>query len=316
MNEIQNNSSKNGKGIDFVLKSDQNSTMTLSNEIGNINYNFRSNPFKKTQLSDENIVYLPFKKKRRISSQFLIVSILLIILCMNFFNDDKKNYQNHSAAPLQASVIPTNQSNSDYPVTITEKNNVKQKIRKNSVKEEKPKVVNAADFQKSEKFVIPEFPVIKSKNKNQLKEYGQMAEKIRTEYVNRFKKIAMEEQKKFGIPSGLTLALAILNSEFGNSEQAKEGNNHFSIKCSDNSIPIGKGMKGQIVTDGVCFTSYTNPWNSFRANSQFLKQKYSAAFESKSTDKIISKLEIAGFFENKNFSSATLRSVITMYHLD
>ena len=53
-------------------------------------------------------------------------------------------------------------------------------------------------------------------------------------YIEKYSKVAVEEMKKYNIPASITLAQGILESGNGESRLAKEGNNHFGIKCHSN----------------------------------------------------------------------------------
>lgn len=50
------------------------------------------------------------------------------------------------------------------------------------------------------------------------------------DYISQHAYLAIEEQKRCGIPASVTLAQAILESGYGTSYLAKEKNNHFGIK--------------------------------------------------------------------------------------
>ena len=50
-------------------------------------------------------------------------------------------------------------------------------------------------------------------------------------YVRQYKDLAIEQMKKYNIPASITLAQALLESGAGQSELARESNNHFGIKC-------------------------------------------------------------------------------------
>lgn len=83
-------------------------------------------------------------------------------------------------------------------------------------------------------------------------------------YINRFAKVARGEQKKFGIPKSIILANALLHSKAGRNEAAKQGHNHFTLKCSTD----WQGSRGDY--DGVCLRHYENAWTSFRDHSLYL----------------------------------------------
>ena len=63
--------------------------------------------------------------------------------------------------------------------------------------------------------------------------YGQKR-MTRAEYINKYKALAVEEMDLYGIPASVKLAQALLESDDGNSRLAREGNNHFGIKCKSN----------------------------------------------------------------------------------
>jgi flagellum-specific peptidoglycan hydrolase FlgJ len=116
----------------------------------------------------------------------------------------------------------------------------------------------------------------------------------------------MKPQKN-KIPTSILLGLALMNSNYGLSQTAIETNNHFSIKCSENSIPMGKGMKGQHVTDNHCITEYESVWSSYRAQANLIA---SVMKKNKSKisnpNEIIITLENSGYFKDRNFSAEQL----------
>jgi flagellum-specific peptidoglycan hydrolase FlgJ len=141
--------------------------------------------------------------------------------------------------------------------------------------------------------------------------------KIIDQYLTKFYKIAKSEQRKNGIPASISLGLAILSSEFGNSAAAKEGKNQFGILCEQNPIKIGKGMVGQTISDDICYTAYENNEIGFKANSLYLKKNYpNAVKKGINTEQIIKKLNKEGYFKSKQFSADVLLMTIEIYDLD
>jgi len=99
----------------------------------------------------------------------------------------------------------------------------------------------------------------------------------RSDYIQQWKDIAVQNMQEFNIPASITLAQAILESGDGNSDLAKASNNHFGIKCHD-----WKGERVYYDDDkkGECFRKYKNASESFDDHSQFLKRKrYASLFE-------------------------------------
>ena len=56
----------------------------------------------------------------------------------------------------------------------------------------------------------------------------------RSDYIHKYHKLAIREMYRSGIPASITLAQGILESGNGNSRLAKDGTNHFGIKCHEN----------------------------------------------------------------------------------
>lgn len=103
------------------------------------------------------------------------------------------------------------------------------------------------------------------------------------DYIESWKYVAVKQMEEHGIPASITLAQGILESGFGNSKLAREGNNHFGIKCH--------GWKGEsILKDddekNECFRKYHNAVASFEDHSLFLttRNRYASLFELSASD--------------------------------
>lgn len=90
-------------------------------------------------------------------------------------------------------------------------------------------------------------------------------------YISQFKAIAMKEMKRTGVPASITLAQAILESNSGESNLAKNHNNHFGIKCKSDWT----GAKAYQDDDAKqeCFRAYDAAEVSFKDHSNFLKNR-------------------------------------------
>lgn len=108
--------------------------------------------------------------------------------------------------------------------------------------------------------------------------------KITLDYIDKYKDIAMEEMVKYKIPASITLAQGILESGNGQSKLARQGNNHFGIKC--HSDWKGKTMRMDDDAPNECFRVYKTAEESYRDHSKFLKnsQRYASLFDLKITD--------------------------------
>ena len=90
-------------------------------------------------------------------------------------------------------------------------------------------------------------------------------------YIAQYKTIAMKEMKRTGVPASITLAQAIVESNSGESNLAKNHNNHFGIKCKSDWT----GAKTYQDDDAKqeCFRAYDNAEISFKDHSNFLKSR-------------------------------------------
>lgn len=89
-------------------------------------------------------------------------------------------------------------------------------------------------------------------------------------YVDRFKYLAISEMDRTGIPASIKLAQALLESGVGESELAKNANNHFGIKCGGE---VWEGPSYFMWDDEKvksCFRVYPDVESSYYAHSDFL----------------------------------------------
>jgi LysM repeat protein len=101
---------------------------------------------------------------------------------------------------------------------------------------------------------------------------------VRMDYINTWKEEAIYQMVIHRVPASITLAQAILESGDGNSRLAREGNNHFGIKC--HSDWTGDKIYEDDETKGECFRKYEDANESFEDHSLFLKRKrYESLFQ-------------------------------------
>ena len=136
------------------------------------------------------------------------------------------------------------------------------------------------------------------------------------DYIEEYKKTAMESMRKYKIPASITLAQGILESSSGRSELTRKSNNHFGIKCH-------KGWKGKRVyhdddKKDDCFRVYKDPANSFKDHSLFLtgRTRYAKLFKFKKGDyvKWAKGLSQAGYATDRRYP-AKLIALIEKYDL-
>lgn len=98
-------------------------------------------------------------------------------------------------------------------------------------------------------------------------------------YIKKYRKIAVKEMKKYGIPASITLAQGMLESGNGKSRLARKGRNHFGIKCT--SDWDGRTIKEDDDKKDECFRRYRKAEHSFRDHSEFIayRDRYKFLFE-------------------------------------
>ena len=104
-------------------------------------------------------------------------------------------------------------------------------------------------------------------------------------YIQRFKKVALAEADKYGIPASITLAQGLLESNVGESRLATRNNNHFGIKCFSRSCRKGHCSNFTDDSHKDFFRKYNSAWESYRAHSKMLNGKrYQHLQQLKKTD--------------------------------
>lgn len=90
------------------------------------------------------------------------------------------------------------------------------------------------------------------------------------QYIEKYKHLAIDDMRNYGIPASVKMAQAMLESDCGNSRLATEGNNHFGIKCK--STWKGNTIAHDDDSPGECFRSYKTAEESFSDHAQFIRQ--------------------------------------------
>lgn len=148
----------------------------------------------------------------------------------------------------------------------------------------------------------------------------------RMAYIKQYEYIAIFEMERTGVPASIKMAQAILESADGTSYLAREGNNHFGIKCG--SKWTGKSVylkdddykNGQLIKS--CFRKYGSADESFQAHSDFLRnnQRYSQLFTYKKTDyrRWARGLKSAGYATSPTYAEKLIGIIErnSLHHLD
>ena len=109
---------------------------------------------------------------------------------------------------------------------------------------------------KEEKVVLGDIDTTRSAKKN-------------IPYVERFKTVAINEYRKYGIPASITLAQGILESDYGRGRLTLATNNHFGIKCKgEKASSLCYSWEDDDPED--TFRMYDKAWDSYRDHSLLL----------------------------------------------
>ncbi|MEA5005712.1 MAG: glucosaminidase domain-containing protein [Rikenellaceae bacterium] len=137
----------------------------------------------------------------------------------------------------------------------------------------------------------------------------------RTEYILKYKDLAIKQMQTHGIPASITLAQACLESADGNATLAKEANNHFGIKCHNWT---GDTFLHDDDTRNECFRKYLTVEQSYQDHSDFLRyrERYKFLFDLDPTDYKgwAEGLKKAGYATNPSYAQSLIK-IIEDYNL-
>lgn len=135
-------------------------------------------------------------------------------------------------------------------------------------------------------------------------------------YINQYKDLAIEQMLRYRIPASITLAQGLFESRAGQSDLARQGNNHFGIKCHNWAGPT------QYHDDdarGECFRVYQDAKQSYEDHSLFLarQSRYSRLFNLSPTDYKgwAHGLKACGYATNPQYASKLIQ-IIELYKLN
>lgn len=136
-------------------------------------------------------------------------------------------------------------------------------------------------------------------------------------YIRRFKDVAMEESKRYGIPASIKMAQGILETNAGGSQLSKQNNNHFGVKCFSRTCKKGHYSNFGDDSHKDFFRKYGNAWESWRAHSKMLVSgKYRSLLKhGDDYEAWAHGLKKLGYATAKHYDQ-TLIELIEKYHLD
>ena len=136
-------------------------------------------------------------------------------------------------------------------------------------------------------------------------------------YISKYKDIAKNNMKQFGIPSSICLGQGILESGAGTGPLSSLANNHFGIKCHKDWT--GQSVKYDDDSAQECFRKYNQANESYNDHALFLKGRkwYEPLFKLDKGDyKNWAKgLKAAGYATDPKYPEKLI-AIIERYHLD
>lgn len=133
------------------------------------------------------------------------------------------------------------------------------------------------------------------------------------EYIRRFDEVAKVEMEKFKIPASIKMAQAILESEAGQSQFAKQFNNHFNIRCHTDAASAYQTCKE---TNFGSFQKFSSAWEGWRAHSTLLSgDKFKSLFSIEMDyKKWATQLQDLGYNQDENYGQQLI-AVIEQFNL-
>jgi flagellum-specific peptidoglycan hydrolase FlgJ len=133
-----------------------------------------------------------------------------------------------------------------------------------------------------------------------------------SEYIAKYRDLAIYEQIRVGIPAAITLAQGIHESAAGTSELSISGNNHFGIKCKNNWE--GETIMHDDETKNECFRKYESDKASYTDHSNYIRnnRRYSFLFDIpvNNYDEWAVGLRKAGYATNPKYSVRIINLII------
>ena len=135
------------------------------------------------------------------------------------------------------------------------------------------------------------------------------------DYIERYKRVALQYERDYGVPASITLAQGLLESYAGKSRMAQEANNHFGIKAYHWQGEVYGGSDSTGTRVG--YRKYGAPEDSFLDHAKFLKgPRYSVLYQLDVTDyrSWAQGLRDCGYAEDVNYPSKLI-AIIEKYEL-
>lgn len=144
-------------------------------------------------------------------------------------------------------------------------------------------------------------------NRNGLAQLMKADESVRLAFLERFRDVALQEQRKYGIPASIVLAVSLYQSTAGQRNVAKAANNYFALPCSEDWQHACRSVQG------TRYRQYESAWYSFRDFSKYLESNF-ANLRGGNYINFVNALQEAGFGDDAHLAE-NLVTLIEGYNL-
>jgi len=143
------------------------------------------------------------------------------------------------------------------------------------------------------------------------------------QFINQLSPHAREMQSEYGVLPSVTIAQAILESNWGRSELAQEDNNYYGIKGNENTNEYAtREYTDQWVEINASFRSYDSPADSMADYSRLLangtawdKNHYNGVVEADNYKEAAYALQEAGYATDPGYAEKVI-SLVEKYNLN
>lgn len=145
----------------------------------------------------------------------------------------------------------------------------------------------------------------------------------RDQFIAVVAEAAQDSQRTTGVPASVTIAQAILESNWGNSVLAKRGLNFFGIKAKGGPGSNGiirldtwEVLRGVNTTVNDTFRAYKNIFDSIEDHGKFLRNnpRYSDAFRAGDPKEFARRIHRAGYATDPGYSTKLI-GIMDRYNL-
>ena len=133
------------------------------------------------------------------------------------------------------------------------------------------------------------------------------------EFVAKAKPLALKVQEQYGVPYGVCIAQAALETGWG---RFVKGNNYFGIKGQGQKFATHEFVNGKRINIVDSFRAYDSMEDSFEDYGHFLRTqpRYAKAFQTKDPEAFARELQLAGYATDPEYASKLI-SIMRRWNL-